>query len=349
MHINLIPLEILIHWICKKNSGACKQWRQIWYNKTRSLKYTYVITLRPIKHFKNLQHLEIDFDALVVKDARYLKRMTKLQSLEFYNDSLTDDILKSLKNLTSLLYASQNVTDESIKRLTKLRSLSLRQKDGITHKSLDRLTNLTSVSLDGNTRPINRTLIWLPLLTDLHMNDNNMTIHTLKEFTNLTKLSMTNCPKLFDEGIKTLTKINHLSLIGMDYISDRSLKELKNLTRLEICDCDRIYDRTLQKMTKLQHFETCGKTQITMRSLKYLTNLKTLMFDNRDYFDHEKLSHLVNLTDLRLTNCSNKNIRQRDITGLTNLSNLVLDEATHIKMRNLKIYLPNLKRIDHSG
>jgi hypothetical protein len=276
MHISFVPLEILLPWICKKNSCTCKSWLQIWYNTITSLKYISNSTLKPIKNFKNLQHLKIDLDNVILDDsAKYLKKVTKLQSLEFYSDDLTDNILKSLKNLTSLLYASEHVTDKSLKRLTKLKSLSLRQGDRISHDSLKHLTNLTSITLDGNTRSIIPTLANLPYLIDLWMSDNNITNNMLKNFTNLTKLSISRCPKLFDEGIKKLTNIADLTLIDMDYISYRSLKELKNLIRLEICNCDRIYDNTIQRLTQLQHFESYSDSlQIEMSGARYLTNLK---------------------------------------------------------------------------
>src|SRR5688500_10796174 len=106
----MLPYEIICQWLDQHNSGVCKLWRQMWYNKPISIK------------FKNCA----------------------------YDVSRSNDCLSKFQHLAALRLGKGTVVDWSSESLTKLKTLIVDANNFVSNNKIRHLTNLTTLSLNNN-------------------------------------------------------------------------------------------------------------------------------------------------------------------------------------------------------
>ena len=217
---------------------------------------------------------------LTDEDLKHMSNLTNLTSLSLEAGSLSNsgmNILGKLVNLTSLEIRFQNgcgIDGNGFAWLTKLQNLkslsienawgsSLKQAD-VSMDSVSKLTGLTSLKLT------------LPELTD----------NGIKSLSNpLTSLSLQQCVKLTNEGMKYLSKLTKLTLLNVSYcalIDDEGIKQVINfhdLISLNLFNCPLVTDESLKYVSKLSKLTSLnlGMTNVSDAGLKMLVNTSNLI------------------------------------------------------------------------
>lgn len=113
-------------------------------------------------------------------------------------------------------------------------------------------------------------------ITSLSVINSDITNTTIRLLTNLTELTVENCPNITDSAIsyQPLTK---LRLQNCDGITDNELKKHIKLTHLYIEDCPNISNQSICKLKNLQSLHVTGYTgSITDHAVCDLRNIEDL-------------------------------------------------------------------------
>jgi len=331
--INTLPHEIIYQWVNKNTFGTCKLWRKLWRTKPMS------VTLYRVVHKYNDDLIDLEFEI---------------------------GALLKFKNLITLNLGQTN-GDVTLKLLTTLRTLRINNNNCIGDETLRYLTNISSLSLMRNKKITIKSLRYLTKMTSLELYENYIIPDaTLKTLTNLTKLDIENNCLITDDSLKCLLKINDLTLGNnhnicyRESISDESLMCLTNITCLSITNCKLITDKSIKKLTNMTQIFLHSAHNIGYGSLKYLTNLSTMYLQNR-VIGHE-LRKMTNLSSLiigdgtTITGVSikfltkleslkiygNVDITLEEISKLTNLKKLKLNNCSRARKNKIKIMFPNI-------
>jgi len=219
--------------------------------------------------------------------------------------------------------------------MTRLSTLKL-IGDGHIGYDIGNLTNLTELIVESG--DVNHILPRLVKLVNLRVGV-DVSDDVLKNCINIKKLFIETC-NISRSNFKYLTNITSLCLVETDCVTEKILKKLTNLTYLYL-DCTDIAD--FKYVPQLQHL-SIYYTDVDTESFTYLTNLTNLCCYQND-FDCGDLRHLTALVSLRLGICNTNEIKYDDLEGLTNLTELHLDDATHLSPGRLGFYLTRLQKI----
>lgn len=183
-------------------------------------------TLSELPRFKSLQfigvnthiythqlHLLTGLKSLHVQKTHIgdedIRDLTQLTSLEFVNESITNDSFCNFEYLTHLK-AGIFGTNDAVKDIISLKSLILSVQDDITDEGLKCLTNLTHLEVN-------------PSITD----------EGLKNLNLLTSLSLNINQNITDFGIMQLSNLTYLDIGENEQVSAFSVQKLSNLKTLK--------------------------------------------------------------------------------------------------------------------
>ncbi|KAL9650848.1 hypothetical protein ABK040_001898 [Willaertia magna] len=166
----------------------------------------------------------------------------------------------------------------------------------------------------------------------------------LKGLTNLEKLKLENCNKVYGKCFLNLKQLKTLKLTNMYNIKDESLVELKNLNKLTVYQCTLLtgdFLKHLQQLTELN----IKNERFNIENLNSLINLKVLFLQiNKKHFINYNFLH--NLTNLETLSISpSKEMKDDDLMNLKNLKTLeLLNECNvtgscFINLNNLESFL----------
>ena len=290
-----------------------------------------------ISRLTNLTELSIDNNKLI----NDLNKLVNLQKISAYSDcAITCKGFSKLTNLTELCVPfNRNIIQ--INSLINLTKLDASGDCGINSNGIFELINLTELYADGNKNIIDiNNLINLKKLSiaslhsytydhDYLRNESGATNNGISKLTNLTWLNINSNSKITEINnlinLKTLSAANiynNFEWWGLSGITNNSINKLSNLTKLNIDNNS--------NMTNLNSLFNLKKLSIANDFISY---------DEYDYCQISKLvitydgiSSLRNLTKIIIS--GNKNISIKELTRLTNLSNIRND----IFLSNSNIY-----------
>jgi hypothetical protein len=225
-----------------------------------------------VKYLKNMTRLEAlnfpDDTSITDADLTQLIRLTALRQLNLHDPRITDAGLTCLKDMTSLTNLMLTGTQVSANGLQNLRAL----------KKL-KFLNLTQTRVD-DLAPISH----LVLLASLHVSQTPVGDRGLAPIVALVgldtlRLDGTNITGASYGYFKSLSKLAYLSL-QKTRIGDEGSADLAKLTALIRLDLDdtQITDNTLAHLASLPklRFLSLARTRVTDRGLGMLTECKSL-------------------------------------------------------------------------
>ena len=187
--------------------------------------------IQAVKDMKNLKFLTGYQLKITDVGLKHIAACKKLEGLELNRSNITDAGVKHLSNLTNLRYlnlSSCDITAQSLPTVATLENLTaLNMYDtavGPNFTQLKGLTRLTILNIaeTGATNESLRTLKGMKTLTGLDLSRNaitNAVFKDLKEFPNLTHLTLKSDKEITDEGLKDLKLLPNLTSIGLNSTS----------------------------------------------------------------------------------------------------------------------------------
>jgi len=225
--------------------------------KELDLTYEGEVDLTFLGEMKNLKSLTLYLDAHFDTDTRFLRNLTKLESLEISNSGIIDmndlanlqslkklyfgwemilnvDSLTKLENLEELIFFTCGINDaeklEDVCSMRNLKDLTFIYQNNIDYSFLKECTNLTSLTVcHGGIENIDM-LSGLTELVRLDLGDNGIgDIKALGNLTNLEALDLSN-NKISD--ISPLGSLVNLKELNLDFNNISDADVLDNLTNL---------------------------------------------------------------------------------------------------------------------
>ena len=230
--------------------------------KELDLTYEGEVDLTFLGEMKNLKSLTLFLDAHFDTDTRFIRNLTKLESLEISNSGIIDmNDLVNLQSLKKLYMGWEMILNvDSLARLANLEELTF------FTCSINEAEKLGDVCSKKNLKEL--TMIY----------QNNIDYSFLQKCTNLTSLKVNYGGIENIEMLSGLTKLVRLDL-GDNGISD--INALGNLTNLEVLDL---------RNNKISDINPLGR----------LTNLKELNLDFNNITDVSVLDNLTELTQISI-------------------------------------------------
>lgn len=215
--------------------------KELWVgHETNGSSTERISTLEPLRNLTELTWLHFEHNLIGAVGLEPLSQLTKLQSLWFSNNQVTD--LTALTNLKQLreIYASGNQINDlnlaHLSGLTNLEVLDLDSNQSITDISaLAPLTNLNTLSLQFNSVVDVAPLSNLTQLIELRLFGNQIVnVSPLAVLTNLKKLNLSNNKIGGNDGIGGLDSLTALNIDSTGYIGLGGNETTVSCTELDI-------------------------------------------------------------------------------------------------------------------
>ena len=290
----------------------------------------YIYDLTGLEKANNLTELNIT-SAYSISDIAPIAKLTKLQTLEIYDNSISDlSPITELSQLKQLTFLRGYVEDlSSLAGLTKLTNLRIGKNWIQDLTPLRNLTELTELSIYNNPLTDISPLANLKKLNSLNLSNNKIIdISPLTGLTQLRKLY------IYDNLISDLTPLNGLIHLNSLYFYNNPLSDISPLANLKLIESLEFRDpladiSPLGKLTELK--ELIFKVPPPeIDSLAPLTKLTSLEFYDSNITDISPLEGLTELRELKLY--------QNKIEDITPLSGMT-------KLEKLELYRNNITDI----
>ena len=209
------------------------------------------------KHFTQLKKLICNFFIRPINDI--LKHFTNLQHLEIIDCKfITFDSIQNLTQLTHLtLHANNTISDQALVNLINLQYLCIRYNTKFTNFSVSKLINLKTLIIDTEDNITDECLEKLTQLSILDITSNkNITINGVAKLKNLKVLILDDNKKIYDCDLKLLQNIEHLHIRFNNVITIEGIKFLNNLKIIN-ADYSNLIDSDYQYMTDVVKIKIC--------------------------------------------------------------------------------------------
>lgn len=160
--------------------------------------------------------------------------------------------------------------------------------------------------------------------------DNYRTIPGKIEISHLTKLntlSLISSNVVTNKNISTLTNITDLNLCMNHVITDDSIKHMIHLKRLILACNETITDAGIYNLTNIIELSLWKTKKVTNSGIYGLTNITDLSLWSNDMITDLGIAHLTNIT--RLSLCSNRLITVNGVSKMVQLKEIDLEECSN--------------------
>jgi hypothetical protein len=200
---------------------------------------------------------------------------------KFATDRDLAELSDRLQELT--LPYNVNITDASVSRLTCLRKLDLFTNTQITNDALRHLTALHKLDIKDCQQIDDIALTALTQLVVLRVSS-QISDAALSGLTRLEKLTLIGHNDVTNQSVSLLTRLRDLQMSGNKVITDQALEGLTALQGLDISSGTTISDAALTKLTALEGLDINGNEHVTASAVLALPRLKYLVLNDRDHF-----------------------------------------------------------------
>lgn len=298
------------------------------------------VTNDNLKKFGDLNLSQITIDNCPLLSIECLQFFKNCDTITInWNIILDDSHLVYFLNYKKIIINSWNrITTNGLKILEKCQQISIHflVASNIINQFLLSYNNLHTIRLSGSTF-VNRLTIecsqYLSNIKNLDLRVLKITDEHIQYFTNccylnlsLTKIKGTtlhllknlhtvilNHCKITDNIVKTLGKLNNVSLCNCCKITDNGVSFLKNLCELNLKYCHRITDTSVKMLTGLHKLNIAYCRQVTDQSVKLLTKLHTLVVDGCTELTNQGLCPLKNSHLISIVGCYKITLKRSNI------------------------------------
>lgn len=278
-HLHVIAdsesIRELVLWRASLSDDDFKVLRTISQLKALDLSYVDSVDSNTVKHISSMGELvELRLNGTAVSDsdiASHVADMDHLSRLDLSYTRISDDSLHSLsrmQNLNSIVLTRTNITDDGVAHLRDMRQLKELKLAGtkISDEGLQEVSHLSLVTLD---------------------------------------VSHTNAGPEIGRSLRTMRKLETLSLAGLDLDATDGFAWLSDLTKLQHLDLEatRIGANILDKVATLENLRSLklGNTPISNNEIKRLKAIESLEYLDLSFTSvgSEGVMHLAKHPNLR--------------------------------------------------
>ncbi|AYV83733.1 MAG: hypothetical protein Hyperionvirus11_6 [Hyperionvirus sp.] len=216
------------------------------------------LTHLSISKLINLTELKIYTDIEITKYG--LLPLTKLQLVSLTNTCIGDNFMDHLTDLKELKLSNNRLLSNlDSPGVTSIRILEL-ENQKITPTHINNLSNLLELSIKNNHEIKDDDLIKLKYLKKLHLDNTTVTGKCFEFFENLISLEVIQ-QQLGDNVLRSLTKLERISLDDMVTLVDEDIAQLVNL----------------------RHGEFVAMNQLSINAFVGLRKLEKIILDNMNH------------------------------------------------------------------